>query len=573
MATNLPKTISFGDEPWNEAPKVIPFGSEPQWNDEPLEKTPEIRDLTRGAINAAKTYGGDVLRQALGGAQYAAEGFKGLYSPPEVSGQDTVSASLGGGKAAGVAEGAAQVAQSGFKSIANLGKVVSGIGQTLFSPLAPLFNEGAKVGEKIGQKVPSDAAMKGEEFLQKYPEITKKAQELLDISSLAAPDIAARGAGAAVALKNKIPTPRLEFKVSIPDGILGYKDAKTKTWIQNDVDQLLNSTRGLTRANTIAKDSNVNLNKILAEPAIFRGLDVENGKINPDRAINVVDERIEPLMELKSRMLPELDRFVSPVRRESIMFRALDAIRGKLSPADELSLIERIKEQMAAVPEELKVSEIDILRAQMRKSARDARGQMKSDSEYAALEKAARDSVFDITDNLPVENAAEYVAMNDYIRQMIHTRDFLDETLRNQTVKGGRLGGYAMRLLGSLAGSTFGPAGVFGGHVLGGVFADIILNNQLGSSFKMKLISNLTDDPVIIRTAEALLNGLEQHQSNLPLLNEGTRIFMGAEERPQGQSGVQSISAPKGLPGQYPKGTPGGKGGKMFGTFLSDLPK
>jgi hypothetical protein len=457
-----------------------------------------------------------VLKQALGGVQYAAEGLKGLYSPPDVSGQNVVDTTKSLGKTAGVAEGAAQVAQAGFKGVANLGKIVSGLGQALFSPLAPLFNEGAKIGEKIGQKVPTNIAVKGEEFLQKYPEITKKAQELLDISSLAAPDIAGRGVGAAAALKNKIPTPSLQFKVSLPDSILGYKDAKTKTWIQSDVDQLLSSTRGLTRANQVAKSLNVDLGKILAEPAIFRGLDVESGKINPDKAISIVDERIEPLMELKSRMLPELDRFVSPVKRESIMYRAFDAIRGKLSPADEAGLIERIKEQMAAVPEELMPSEIDTLRAQMRKSARDARGQMKSDSEYAALEKAARDSVFDITDNLPVENAAEYVAMNDYIKQMIHTRDFLDETLRNQTVKGGRLGGYAMRLMGSLAGSTFGPAGVFGGHVLGGVISDIILNNQLGSSFKMNLVRNLTDDPVIIRTAEALLRGLEQH--NVPML-------------------------------------------------------
>ena len=57
-----------------------------------------------------------------------------------------------------------------------------------------------------------------------------------------------------------------------------------------------------------------------------------------------------------------------------------------------------------------------------------------------------------------------------------------------------------------------GPLGALAGNVLGGLIADIIVNNQLGSSFKMNLIRGLTDDPIILQQAEKLLQETQDFQ-------------------------------------------------------------
>ena len=89
----------------------------------------------------------------------------------------------------------------------------------------------------------------------------------------------------------------------------------------------------------------------------------------------------------------------------------------------------------------MSLKEIDQFRATFRQSARDAKGLLKRSSEYATLEKALRDTEFNITDNLQslgIEKAGEFKSLNNYVKDMINTSEFLNKTLRGQTVKGGR---------------------------------------------------------------------------------------------------------------------------------------
>jgi hypothetical protein len=88
---------------------------------------------------------------------------------------------------------------------------------------------------------------------------------------------------------------------------------------------------------------------------------------------------------------------------------------------------------------------------------------------------------------------------------MIEVKDFLDVTLRGKKIKGGRLGEYTGRLVGALAGSAGGPLSTIAGSEVGGAVANILNNNQLGSSFKMNLIRNITDDAAILKEAQDFL--------------------------------------------------------------------
>jgi len=286
--------------------------------------------------------------------------------------------------------------------------------------------------------------------------------------------------------------------------------------VKNETTSLLSSTRSLKKATDLAEKKGVPLNEILSDPTVFKGIKVEGAKINPEEAVQTLDDRISQLVDAKRSLLPEFDRLIPSQSKEILRQRAYADIAGKFTPADEKVLKQSIDAQINALQNELKVSDIDALRAQFRASARDAKGLQKSSSEYSALENAARDIVFDLTDNVPVPNASEYKALNDTIKQWIGAKDFLENNLAGQTVKGGRLQNYVAKGIGALAGAQSGPLGSILGAEAGGAISNIIVNNQLGSSIKMKLIKELTDDPEIIKKAEKLVE--EAKTTNLLML-------------------------------------------------------
>lgn len=295
------------------------------------------------------------------------------------------------------------------------------------------------------------------------------------------------------------------------DVIATHYDAKAREGISKEIGNILNSKKSLINQTKLAETKGVNFNEQLSDPEVFKGLKPDNGKINPDEAIATVQDRIDKAMDIKSKTLPELDRFIPTTPKQELRDLAVADIKGKYTPADEKDIISRIDKQISALPEELKISDIDNYRAVFRKSSRDAKGILKDDSEYAALENAFRNKVFDTTDKLSFEGS-KYKELNDYIRQNIETKTFLDKTLRGQILPGGKLGNYAARGIGALAGSAGGVLGTLAGAEGGGMIANIIMNNKLGNSLKMKMIRELTTDQDIIEEAGKLLQGAKDYQ-------------------------------------------------------------
>ena len=477
--------------------------------------TPPVLPPKSGAL-------GQIGEAFTGGITSLQEHAKSLYAGPNIRPQDVKDAYTGGGLGAGIAEATAQVAKGATHAVADVGHMVGGAFQVATSPLAPVFNLGTPIGNALGNAIPSGTTMKFEDTLRKNPAIEQNATDIMGLSNLALPKVVEKGTSvvrpATNAVAEHIPSP--------VDAMRGYVSTKVKAGIQADVDSLLKSTRSVAGRNATAARTGTDLKPILSDPQIFRGIKVENGKINPDTAIQTIDARIDPLLDAKRDILPKVDQLVPPTPKSVIIQRATDYLnKGVQSLKNKQDSITRMENQMSAYPENLKPSEIDALRAQMRGSGRDAKGQLKPNNEYAALENAARDTVFEITDDLPVPNAHEYKALNDYVKQMITTKDFLDQTLRNQITKGGRMKGYSLKLLGTITGSSMGPLGSLVGHAGGGLIADIIVNNQLGSSFKMSLIRTLTDDPAILSKAEQLVNDIHNvNPLDRPALPQGATV-------------------------------------------------
>jgi len=503
---------------------VAPQKQESDWFSRTAPKAPE-RNIFSPIVDTAKA-----------GYETAKTGLTGLLTPPEMRPEDIESAYRGGGIGAGAAETVAQVAKAGVKGVQNLGKVVGGIGAIAASPvLGPSSALGSKIGEQAAKLIPDSAAMQFEEFLQRNPQISEDAEMVMDIANLAFPEAMKRGAPVAQKLQSTVePIVRQAAEPVVKaveqmrqlepmNKLRGYVDAKTQDSIKYDVGNLLKATRSISKKVQEAEARGADLQKILEEPKVFKGIKVEKGKINPDQAVDIVDSRIDAVLEAKRKMLPKIDQLVHGTSRDVVRAKAIENISGKYLPEDEATIIASINKQIDAMPEFLKPSQIDEIRAKARQSARNAKGMQKSQSEYAAIENAARDTVFEITDNLPVSGAQEYKALNDYVKNMITTKQFLDETLRNQVVKGGRMRGYAMRVIGSVAGSSYGILGAIAGSELGGVIADIVTNNSLGSSMKMQLIRELTDEPKILEQAQKLLGEVEALEN--PLLPEGNKDF------------------------------------------------
>jgi len=367
------------------------------------------------------------------------------------------------------------------------GEGLASLAGGLKGAVVPALAKGALAGLEVGALQGAGESLQNDD---KFGKTLLKTAEGGAIGAATGGVLGGLGAGANVAVK-------LAQKGSINNVV---QDS-----IGKEVDNLLTSNKSLAKAVKFAKDNNTDIATHIKSPDVFSGLKVENGKINPDEAISTIQDKIDAAHDIKSKILPELDRVISPTKKEEIRAAALNSISGTTTPADEQSLVSAINRQIDALPEEMTLEQQDKYRAIFRKAARDARGLQKSDSEYAALENAFRNNIFSKTEKLPYNTNGEYSALQQYQKDLIATKDFLDKNLRRETVKGGRLNKYIARSIGAIAGTPHGILGTILGSEVGGVLSDIIVNNQLGNSIKMKLIRQVTDDPEVIQLAEQFL--------------------------------------------------------------------
>ncbi len=313
------------------------------------------------------------------------------------------------------------------------------------------------------------------------------------------------------------------------DKLRGTADTKIRQSYGTDIKQLLSSSGGIARKTAELSQKGIDLQKILSDEDVFKGLKVNNKRVEPNDAIDTIDNRIETLYNMKhKKILPVLDRYFK-IDLGALQKGAKDFIEGNPGTVkDKDGILSNMKAQLAAYEAkftredptreagQFKPSEIDQIRADARSSGRDAKQNMKGDSEYAAIETAARDAVFNLTENLPVEGAENFVHLNDYMRQMISTSDFLNKHIRGASLENPRSRGMVMRFLGTMAGSTNGPLGILVGHGIGGLISDILSNTQLGSSFKMSLLRDLADgNPEILKQVDALSKELDAMQPKM----------------------------------------------------------
>jgi len=379
--------------------------------------------------------------------------------------------------------------------------------------------------------------------LQEGRDIGNSLEQGLVEGAIAAPlGLALGGIGGAI-----VRAPKLATKA-------GRSEASTqaaKEGFSRDLDALFSSTKSLQASVSDLQKAQVPVKEILSDFNIAKNIKVQNKTVVVDDAIIEIQKNIDRASASKRELLPEIDKFVPPTQREEIRALALANIDKQLLDLDQQDLIRRINNQIDAFPDSLSLVDVDKTRAKAFNSARDAKGQQKSDSEYAAIENALRKILFDKTDNLPFDTTGEIKGLNVYIRNNLKTMEFLDKKIRGQKVVGGRLGEYFARGIGAVAGSQGGVLGAIAGSEIAGYVSNVIVNNNLGSSVKMRLIMTAakeTGDPQVIQAATDLVNKLRLRV--LPALPAPSSQFKSqipsGKTIPLGASTIDELQAPTG---------------------------
>lgn len=463
--------------------------------------------------------GGYSLRDALGDVK---ETFLGMGEEAFKTGEDLVTRDIRKPDE-NIAERAVGYGADLFRGI---GRVVSQPFVGAAKLAVPQKTEDAAVGamQEVGQKVAESEP--GQWIAKKYASLTPEQQEqvqnimgytegLAELGGVRAATKVVKKVGqkAATAVEKAAGA---DMGVNTPsfsmDALRSEADKALLKSISDDVDALVKQTRGVESKTRLMRDRNTDVASYMKDREVFKGIKVDGTRINTDEAVATVQNRIDKLTDAKSRILPSVSRIAAPVSKQEVLNRAIQNVRGTVPDADEAELIARITRQVNALPESMSLVELDQKRALFRKGARDAKGLQKKGDHYSALENATRDLGFERIDELPLGENNEWAQLNNYIKDLINTREYLDVTLRGQVIKGGRVGGYSTRILGAIAGSQGGVFGTIAGAELGGFIQSVVMNNTLGSALKLRILRNLDAPPEAIRLAEELVKKAQDLQ-------------------------------------------------------------
>lgn len=342
-----------------------------------------------------------------------------------------------------------------------------------------------------------------------------------------------------------------------------------KPELANELTEFIKGKRSLEqKVSSISGNKNTDVIDIISNPEVFRGMRVINGSLDTGQAVSTLQNQTDLLMDANRSILPEFEKLSVPISADEIRNLAIQQL-DNITPAQRKRVINQINREFTELPDTMSLTELDKLRAQARNSARDAKGAQKDANAFAALENAAREKVFEVSEKVAqrfdTDASKAFVTLRDTIKNNINTIEFLQRTLQGQKTPGGRLGVMFGKGIGAIAGAKTGPLGALLTSEIGGIVARIAMNNRLGSAMRIKLIRNITDDSKILAAAEQLIQQVKGFNPlSVPALPSPAIQLPGRTT----ESSVRAIKASRGLPGRRPKGQPGG--GRMFRTFKSN---
>lgn len=467
------------------------------------------KEVQEGAIADATFALGD--RSAAKKAVAEPSGFQRILSQVKGGAETTVEGAKQFGK--GLVSPGLSPEEAFRETGAGFAKIVGGPLQAIFGPIMEVIKS-APGGEIVADVVSSpfqllEFGIKKAYEAAGYDTESEEFQESILNPIMQSANVAALGLGPKAGKAGGELVKKTSNKVSeLLEKARTAKYDKSVAEIKTNLTDFIKTNQAVQRKVDEIKQKGTDVVPILSDPSVFSLLKPEKGSLVVDAAVDFLQNRIDRAMEAKGKLLPLADKFANSVTSAELLQRTINNIKDqKFLLALELKKIREAEALLAPEPASMSLSYLDQVRAKARASAVDAKGALKSDSVYKAINDAARDLVFEYTDTLPIGQSGTFGSLNKLIKDNISAVEFLNKTLKGKKVKNARLGQLLNRVTGAVIGSALGPIGAIIGSEMAGLISAIVMDKQLGGAVKKSFIRKLLpDNPRIIQQAEALID-------------------------------------------------------------------
>lgn len=485
------------------------------------------------------TVGHSIVDTAKSGIDNVKSGFSDIFNPSATSqqvGADLAHASLPV-KAAGAV---ASAAQTGAHTVAGLGKIVGGIGQTALSPIVgPASAAGSAIGHQIGNAVPSHAAQQFSDTLDKHPEIGQTASDVMNISNLAIPDVAEKAGPALDAVGNEAkniasdvatkvapsPKPTAPKAPSVADTAKAHEAIDAE--IRNTAAKYPSVGRVLNQAEVTKKSDPVS---VLSSYSGGRALPtLTKGKLQVDTATQFLNSQVKRLADIKNDLVAT-GKKLTPVKDFQTRANAIIDSQSGWSEAKKATAKNDVTNITATwqkiYPDGIPNKELDALKTEHtnESTSYNSKSPFSLDA-HAIVGKAARQLVEKNAGDAPIGE------LNKLISSHYDAVDLLN-SMRGKTPHGGAMSKMFNNTIGEVGGLAGGMAvghpflGAMAGRAGAEAVNEIINNHFISNPLKRSLVNNMKGaDPAVVQKALDYLNPDSQTRTSETTVNTSSEDF------------------------------------------------
>lgn len=286
---------------------------------------------------------------------------------------------------------------------------------------------------------------------------------------------------------------------------------------QRELQDIIDSQKSLINATQKIKKTSGHdyVSDIAQDPDLAKGLNVDNNRVNPDGAIDVIRQRLDEFDENAAQLLPQIDA-QNLAQKQTVgslvvsLKNNLDKAvsRGDITKNEAKDILmfgqnEIIGQFGGDASKTVSYVDLDKLRRTASKRVKEFYGDANAKNKWNNLYNSLREAMYEGVDEV---GGLSKKAINKQYEYLLGMEKFLDKNLRGATVKGGRLGAYSGKIVGALAGSASGnPLVSILGAELGSRVQDILQSRSLGNSMKAQQIRKLVKDPAIVKQLEEVI--------------------------------------------------------------------
>ena len=494
------------------------YGSKPVFTkpDTTFEPTP-IR-MTRAEYDRLypkKQYeaprGLGIKETALAGIENIKTGIQKTFGAAEAARPEPEDNIFDEGVARGTLETLFRGLRAGTESVVGLGRTVGGVAQVGLSPvLGPLNIAGEKIGQTIGRALPVGVGSAAE-GVTKSPIAMQSLEDILDLSNLAVPEFAARGAKALEPVQKAIEI-KLQSGELTPPQVKTFFEDRVSQQALKDLQDLKTKNAKLRNNQFFDDESIQRIADAQAKTGILNNATDYDGTIRikesgiaqkyRELTIDGADGVVKQLLKREGAKV-NVEEIASAMRvAADLKYEGADLINALRGIEKELVGLRKRADEFGDVPLD-KVQDMKIASTQYVDYTKPAAASFKK------LKGSVYRQIIEDKSNTTIKINGKDKTVKDINAELQkYYRDIENlEALDGLKVKGARLGKYFSQaigaLIGSSAGQIAGPLGSAIGGVIGAEAGGALRGAQLARSFGRGRSGEIAPNTLLQKAKEA----------------------------------------------------------------------